>query len=71
MDAVLTLCSMSCSKVGELLGVSPGGSVIFAVDGNKVSLRRAEELDAAFLRPADASFSDWAVPEADEAFRNR
>jgi AbrB family looped-hinge helix DNA binding protein len=58
------------SKVRRLLGLSPGDSVMFAVNGDKISLKRAEKLDAAFLRLATESFSDWDAPEAEDAFRD-
>ncbi len=57
------------SKVRKQLGVEPGDSVLFVVDGDKVTLKRAEKLDAGFLKLASESFSDWNAPEADDAFR--
>ena len=56
------------SKVRKQLGVEPGDSVLFVVDGDKVTLKRAEKLDAGFLKLASESFSDWNAPEADDAF---
>ncbi len=58
------------SKVRKVLGVKPGDSVMFVIDGDVVTLKRAERLDAGFLRLATDSFSDWNTPEADEAFRD-
>ncbi|MFQ5984769.1 MAG: AbrB/MazE/SpoVT family DNA-binding domain-containing protein [Alphaproteobacteria bacterium] len=58
------------SRVRKLLGVKAGDSVMFTIDGDKVTLRRAEKLDAGFLKLATDSFSDWNTPEADEAFRD-
>ncbi len=58
------------SKVRKVLGVKPGDSVMFAIDGDVVTVKRAERLDAAVLKLATDSFSDWNTPEADEAFRD-
>ncbi|MGQ0662449.1 MAG: AbrB/MazE/SpoVT family DNA-binding domain-containing protein [Pseudomonadota bacterium] len=58
------------SKVRRVLGVKAGDSVMFTVSGRKVTLRRAEKLDAGFLKLANDGFSDWNTPEADRAFRD-
>lgn len=58
------------SKVRKFLGLTPGDSILFALEEDTVTLKRAERLDAAFLRLATESFSDWDAPEADEAFRD-
>jgi AbrB family looped-hinge helix DNA binding protein len=58
------------SPVRKALGVRPGDSVLFSVEGTTVTLRRAERLDAGFLKLASDSFADWNAPEADEAFRD-
>ncbi len=43
---------------------------MFTIDGGAVTVRRAEGLDAGFLKLATESFSDWNTAEADEAFRD-
>ncbi len=58
------------SEVRRLLGVRGGDSVMFSIDGDTVTVKRAERLDAGFLRLATESFSDWNTPEADEEFRD-
>ena len=58
------------SRVRQVLGVKAGDSVLFAVSGDTVTLKRAEKLDAGFLKLATDSFSYWNAPEADEAFRD-
>ena len=58
------------SAVRALLGVRGGDSVMFSIDGDTVTVKRAERLDAGFLRLATESFSDWNTPEADEEFRD-
>ena len=58
------------SEIRKKLGVQPGDSVLFLISDDEVVLRRAERLDAGFLRLAAENFSDWNAPEADEAFRD-
>lgn len=58
------------SPIRKILGIKAGDSVMFTVEGKHVTLKRAEKLDAGFLRLAQDSFSDWNAPEADEAFRD-
>lgn len=58
------------SKIRKLLKIAAGDPVLFAVDGDTVTLRRADKLDAGFLKLASESFSDWNTAEADEAFRD-
>ena len=48
--------------------VGPGDAVVFTVEGETVTLRRAEKLDPGFLKLATESFADWNTPEADDAF---
>lgn len=56
--------------IRKFLGLKPGDTIGFEVIDNKVVIRRLEPLDAAFLKLASKSFSDWNAPEADEAFRD-
>ena len=58
------------SPIRKILGIKAGDSVMFTVEGKHVTLKRAEKLDAGFLRLAQDSFSDWNAPDADEAFRD-
>jgi AbrB family looped-hinge helix DNA binding protein len=53
------------------LGVKAGDTVGFAIDRKgTVTIRKIDRLDAAFLRLANESFSDWNDPEAERAFRD-
>ena len=56
------------SKVREKLGIEAGDSVLFVIEDDTVTLKRAEKLDAGFLKLASESFADWNTPEANEAF---
>ncbi len=55
-------------QVRDVLKVGPGDAVVFTVEGETVTLRRAEKLDPGFLKLATESFADWNTPEADDAF---
>ncbi|MFQ5953947.1 MAG: AbrB/MazE/SpoVT family DNA-binding domain-containing protein [Kiloniellales bacterium] len=57
-------------KIREHLGVRAGDAVMFTIEGEQVTLKRVERLDAGFLKLATESFCDWNTPEADEAFRD-
>jgi AbrB family looped-hinge helix DNA binding protein len=58
------------SRVRAALGVKPGDWVLFSIEGARVTVKRAEPLDAGFLRMASESFADWNSPEADDVFRD-
>ncbi len=58
------------AKVRAHLGVKPGEWVTFNIDGDRVTLKRIDKLDAGYLKLATESFCDWNTPEADEAFRD-
>jgi AbrB family looped-hinge helix DNA binding protein len=57
-------------EVRKLLGVAPGDTLHFVIDGKNITLKRAALLDAAFLKLASKSFADWNDPEADKTFRD-
>jgi len=56
--------------VRRRLGIEAGDAVLFVISDDTVTLKKAEPLDAGFLKLASESFSDWNAPEADEAFRD-
>ena len=55
-------------QVRDVLQVDPGDSVVFTIQGETVTLGRAEKLDPRFLKLATEGFADWGSPEADDAF---
>jgi bifunctional DNA-binding transcriptional regulator/antitoxin component of YhaV-PrlF toxin-antitoxin module len=57
-------------KVRQFLGLKAGDSIGYEFAEGQVVMRKVQALDAAFLRLASESFSDWNSPEADEAFRD-
>ena len=56
------------SRVRQTLGIEPGDLVVFMVDRETVTLKRAERLDAGFPKLASEVFTDWNTAEADEEF---
>jgi len=58
------------SDIRKFLGLRAGDTIDFERDGDRVVVCKVQALDAAFLRLASESFSDWNTPEADEAFRD-
>ena len=57
------------ASVRKKLGLRPGDFVEFKVGKGGVMLSKADRLDAAFLKLAEETFSDWNSKEDDEAFR--
>ena len=57
-------------EIRKFLGLRAGDTIGFEIIDNRVVIRKLQPLDAAFLRLASESFSDWNTPEADEAFRD-
>lgn len=56
--------------IRKQLKLKPGDRIAFAVKGGTVTLRRAEAMDAGFLKLATESFADWNTKEAAEDFRD-
>ncbi|HUB85717.1 MAG TPA: AbrB/MazE/SpoVT family DNA-binding domain-containing protein [Rhizomicrobium sp.] len=57
-------------EVRKALRLKEGDSVMFEMDKGKVTLRRAEALDRAFLKLAESAFDEWNSPEDEAAFRD-
>jgi len=55
--------------IRKRLKLAPGDRIAFAVEGDQVTLRRAEPVDAAFLKLTTESFADWGTKEAEVDFR--
>jgi len=55
--------------IRKRLKLAPGDRIAFAVEGDTITLRRAEPIDAGFLKMAAESFADWGTKEAEEDFR--
>lgn len=58
-------------EIRSRLGIRPGDKIGFSTSPQGVvTVRKLEPLDAAFLKLATESFSDWNDPEAERAFRD-
>ncbi len=57
-------------EVRRALRLHEGDRVVFEMQKGKVTIRRAESLDHAFLKLAEAAFEDWNSPEDEAAFRD-
>lgn len=57
-------------EVRRALRLRPGDQVAFELKQGKVTLRRADTLDRAFLKLAEAAFEEWNSPEDEAAFRD-
>lgn len=57
-------------KIRQALRLKEGDMVVFALEQGKVTLRRAEAIDRAFLKLSEAAFEDWNSPEDEAAFRD-
>lgn len=57
-------------EVRKALRLKEGDSVLFEMQKGKVTLRRVEALDRAFLKLAETAFEEWNSPEDEAAFRD-
>ena len=51
------------------LGLKPGDTLAYEVDGDTVRVRKAEGFDTAWHRSVGSTLDEWDSPEDDEAFR--
>ena len=52
----------------ERLGLTPGDSLVYEVEGETVRLRRLAPVDLAYLRAVQATLSEWDSPEDEAAY---
>ena len=58
------------ADVRKALRLKPGDRVAFEIAGHKVTLRRVDPLDRAFMKLSEQAFTEWNSPEDEEAFRD-
>jgi AbrB family looped-hinge helix DNA binding protein len=58
------------APVRRALRLASGDHVAFEVTKGKVTLRKADPLDRAFLKLAESAFEEWNSPEDEKAFRD-
>lgn len=56
-------------EIRRALRLKEGDSVVFEFEKGKVTLRRADPMDRAFLKLAEGAFEEWNSPEDERAFR--
>ena len=57
-------------EIRKALRLKEGDTVLFEMHNGKVTVRRAEVLDRAFLKLAEEVFEEWNSPEDEAAFRD-
>jgi antitoxin PrlF len=57
-------------EVRKALRLAAGDRVAFEVKNGKVTLRKADVLDRAFLMLSEAAFEEWNSAEGEAAFRD-
>jgi antitoxin PrlF len=57
-------------SVRKALRLKPGDRVAFEIVGQKVTLRRVDPLDRAFMKLSEHAFIEWNSREDEEAFRD-
>jgi AbrB family looped-hinge helix DNA binding protein len=58
------------AKIRNALRLAAGDRVAFELEDGRVTLRKVDVLDRAFLQLADAAFEDWNSAEDEAAFRD-
>lgn len=58
------------AEVRHALRLRAGDRVAFDLKQGKVTLRRADSLDMAFLKLSEMAFEEWNSPEDEAAFRD-
>lgn len=57
-------------EVRRALKLSSGDRVAFEIANGKVTVRKADVLDRAFLKLSEDAFEEWNSPEDEAAFRD-
>ncbi len=57
-------------KVRAELGLEPGDTVIYELEGERAVLRRAEPFDLAYHAALTETLDEWASEADEEAFRD-
>ncbi len=55
-------------EIRERLGLRPGDTIVYEIDGDTVRLRKQESIDVAYLRALRAMLSEWQTPEDAAAY---
>lgn len=55
--------------VRRKLGLQPGDSVLFEIENDTVTVRRATAFDKEYARAIEGTLTEWLSREDDEAYR--
>ena len=55
-------------EVRERLGLRPGDTIVYEIEGDTVRLRKLAPLDVAYLRALRTTLSEWETPEDAAAY---
>ena len=58
------------AKIRQKLGLTPGDTVGFEVEGEKVILRRIQPFDYAYHQALSTTLSEWDSAEDDKAYND-
>jgi len=55
--------------VRRKLGLKPGDAVVFEIENDTITVRRATALDGEYAKALEGTLSEWLSKEDDEAYR--
>ena len=55
--------------VRRKLGLKPGDAVVFEIENDIVTVRRATALDREYVKSIEGTLTEWLSKEDDEAYR--
>jgi len=55
--------------VRRKLGLKPGDAVVFEIENDIVTVRRATALDREYVKSLEGTLTEWLSKEDDEAYR--
>lgn len=56
--------------VRDRIGVKPGDTISYEMEGNVVTIKRVEPFDVAFHSALSMTLDEWTTKEDEEAFRD-
>lgn len=56
--------------VRRKLGLKPGDAVVFEIENDVVTVRRATALDREYVKAVEGTLTEWLTKEDEEAYRD-
>ena len=56
--------------VRRKLGLKPGDTVLFEIENDRVTVRRATDFDKAYAKALEGTLTEWLTKEDEEAYRD-